>query len=218
MNMDEPAPRCLYLPYERVRWTVTAEELLPVPRHLHVPYSQVVESRRSIRTFAPISESDLSTLLWLTAGTRDVSSTDSSVAHRAAPSAGGLHPIHLLIVRQQSPFLVRYHSGRHVLEQVKCEHADAVAVMSDASKFMPAGGASLIVFAAEPGITASRYHHSISLVWRDAGVLQGQLCFAASALGLACCLLGATGDAWLTTLLSESRLLGMGAALVGARQ
>jgi hypothetical protein len=76
----------------------------------------------------------------------------------------------------------------------------------------------VLAFVAEPGRTAAKYEDSDSLVWRDAGVLQGMLCAVAPAVGLEVCLLGPTGDEWVSRLAGEGQLRGVGLARVVALQ
>ena len=83
-------------------------------------------------------------------------------------------------------------------------------------RVLPGGAATLMLFAVEPGMTFAKYRGACSLVWRDAGVLQGPLAIAAEALNLHFCLLGVTGEPWVGRLLDQPGLIGVGAAYVGA--
>jgi hypothetical protein len=80
---------------------------------------------------------------------------------------------------------------------------------------LPLSSATLLLFAAEPGMTSAKYENAMSLVWRDAGVLQGHLAMAAEAIGLNFCLLGVIGEPWIGALTDEPGLVGVGAAYVG---
>jgi hypothetical protein len=73
-----------------------------------------------------------------------------------------------------------------------------------------------MLFAAEPNLTFAKYNEACSLIWRDAGVLQGILSLAAEDLGLNFCLVGVTGEPWVSGLIEQNTLVGVGAAYVGA--
>lgn len=73
-----------------------------------------------------------------------------------------------------------------------------------------------MLFAAEFGKTAAKYRYPESLVWRDAGVLQGALTLTATALGMSFCLLGITGNPWIGDLADQGQLMGVGAAIFGS--
>jgi hypothetical protein len=135
---------------------------------------------------------------------------------RPAPSAGAIHPIHLILRRPQNKAWQRYDSIAHALIDVSSS-LDAEHVRRAMLEVLPAPEATLILFAAEVGKTAAKYHHPASLVWRDAGALQAVMGFAAHALSLAFCPLGVTGEPWVGELLEHRGLFGVGAAFVGTQ-
>jgi hypothetical protein len=218
-TLGEPKPRAVRLPYERMAWMVESEELLPIPEALELPFDRVLDHRRSQRSFTGLERQTLSSLLWASAGTRDASSPIAPWEHRPPPSAGGLHPIHTLLIPHDEHRLARYNGKRHTLEWIACTPRLVEQVRDDAGLFMPAGGATILLFAAEFLLTASCYEQPESLIWRDAGALQGQFGLVAAGLDANFCLLGTTADAWIKCLLgSNPELLGVGAALVGGPQ
>jgi len=81
---------------------------------------------------------------------------------------------------------------------------------------MVAGSATLLLFVAEPGMTIAKYSNASSLIWRDAGILQGYFAAAAESLDLNFCFLGVTGEPWASQLVDQPGLCGVGAAYVGA--
>ncbi len=70
---------------------------------------------------------------------------------------------------------------------------------------------------AEPGKTSAKYSDADSLVWRDSGVLVGQMALVAEALECNFCPLGITGHDWCSGLKLEGRLAGTGLAVFGSR-
>lgn len=218
-TLGEPSPRISPLSHKRAQWDIELEELLSIPQHVNISFERAVERRKSTRRFALLGRRELSTLLWMSAGTRSVNARDQEQEHRPTPSAGALHPIHMIVIPPIEPRVARYDGRRHALLWLKCDSASVQAVRDEAERFMQTGLANILLFAAEPQITCARYEHAESLVWRDAGMLQAQCGLVASALGLAYCLLGTTGQSWISRLFgSQEGLLGTGAALVGAME
>jgi hypothetical protein len=227
IDLGNPRPR---LPsevkrYAPVRWPdgerIGLPSLAALPSHDLVFERSIVDltsHRRSARVFAPLAQDRLGWLLELTnrqlaSGSQDLG---FPLTQRPAPSAGAIHPVHLVV---QDPALTgwhRYDPVGHALVSVPCA-LDVVAVRRHMDELIAAPAATLLLLAAEPGKTASKYSDPCSLVWRDAGVLLGYLSLAAEALDLAFVPLGVTADPWVAGLVDEPGLAGVGAALVGAR-
>ena len=217
IDPSEPRPRREALPVTRFSWTADREEVLPIPEGIAKPFAAVVDSRRSTRRFSRLAGRQLSSLLWHSAGCR---AQRGAVEFRAAPSAGGIHPIHVLVHPLGSDELAHYDSQRHVLGWSNVEPGARDSTLRDVQEFMAPGQGMLLFFVAEPQLTGARYENHPSLVWRDAGILQGQFALVAAGLDLAFCLLGATGSRWLPSMLSDTdgKLIGVGTALVGASE
>ncbi len=79
--MDTSQPTQIYLPLPSQKGIVSLEE--------------AIARRRSIRDFTPepISQSQLSQILWATQGI-----TDTSRKYRSAPSAGAIYPLEIFVV------------------------------------------------------------------------------------------------------------------------
>lgn len=116
-----------------------------------------------------------------------------ALSHRPCPSAGAIHPIHLLVIDPQAGRWLRYDAVSHALDEVITQ-LEPSGVLAEMHSVLPATSATLLILAAEPGKTAAKYEAAESLVWRDAGVLLGFLAVAAEALGLNYCPLGVTGE------------------------
>lgn len=225
VDLGNPRPRPGVLRYDPVRWPDGDQIALSSPAEMplhHPAFERTIvdlsSRRRSARNFAPLAQDQLGWLLGLV--NRQLASGPENLGFpltlRPAPSAGAIHPIHLIV---QSPALSgwhRYDPTVHALMSVPCE-LDVVAVRRHMDELVEAPTATLLLLAAEPGKTASKYVDSCSLVWRDAGVLLGYLSLAAEALGLAFVPLGITADPWVSGLVNEAGLAGVGAALVGTR-
>nr|WP_323145430.1 hypothetical protein [Stenotrophomonas maltophilia] len=141
-----------------------------------------------------------------------------SLQQRPVPSAGAIHPVHLLVqLPQEGGQWARYNSITHALDVL--DHASAVlqGLCEEARQVVRTEPGSLLLFVAEPAMTAAKYENPCSLIWRDAGVMQGTLAIAAEALALNYCLLGITGDPWVGRLSEQCHLVGVGLAALGAR-
>jgi SagB-type dehydrogenase family enzyme len=187
---------------------------------LPVDLVQLLEHRQTRREFAKeLNLKTLGELLWLVCRNRSsrTSELGFSLESRPHPSAGAIHPVHVLVSRGTRQPWFRYVPVEHALVEVPETEGQANAARAAANRLVPIGRALLLGFVAEPGKTAAKYQAPASLVWRDAGVLLGYLSFVAEALRLSFCPLGITGDPYLTdTLRSEGELHGVGMALIGS--
>ncbi|RUR71065.1 SagB/ThcOx family dehydrogenase [Variovorax guangxiensis] len=174
--------------------------------------------RRSAREFAPLP---LDRLGWLLALANQQLACGPQhlgfpLTQRPSPSAGAIHPVHLIAQNLELGGWNRYDPMGHELVSVP-GGPDVHVVRKAMDELVTAPAATLLLLVAEPGKTAAKYLNSDSLVWRDAGILLGYLSLAAEALGLAFVPLGITGEPWAGKLVDEPGLAGVGAALVGAR-
>lgn len=222
-DLGTPSPRDAVAPYEPIHWPAAQAVRLP----FEVPAAQpgvtlALARRRSCRHFAPTARSDilaaLGTLLGSTCGVVRGPSIDvagTNLSQRPAPSAGAIHPVHVVLNMPDDDAWHRYDPFEHQL--VELRGASATEARREAADIFAAPDACLLLFAAEPGLTGAKYSEADSLVWRDAGALQGLLCLAAEALGLGSCLLGSTGDRHARSLTERSGLHGAGMAYIGCR-
>lgn len=180
-------------------------------------FGEVALGRRTRRSFSALDARQFSTLLTLTCRVQQVGDTELGfpLTRRPAPSAGAIHPIHLILLEPGTSDWQRYDPFRHALVNVPTS-VDAQHVRRAMDEVLAAPSATLLLLAAEGAMTAAKYDHPCSLVWRDAGVLLGWLSMAAEALGLSFCPLGVTGEPWTSRLLDQPGLMGVGAAIVGA--
>ncbi|MFO6292409.1 hypothetical protein, partial [Pseudomonas aeruginosa] len=103
-------------------------------------------------------------------------------------------------------------------QQADIKHAPTkLAGLLDLSLQVLAGDqATRFLFLAEPGKTLGKYQDGCSLIWRDAGALLGVMALTATAQGLNFCPLGITGEPWASGLADQSKLFGVGLALLGS--
>lgn len=218
IELGEPTPLPSPRIHAPIEWPAGSVLALPeADAGCTVPFGNVVRTRRTRREFAPLDLPSLSALLSLTLRVQQSGDTSLGfpITRRPVPSAGAIHPVHLLLIEPAATGWRRYDPFGHALVDLPTSVAPAT-VRSAMERIVPAPQATLMVFAAEFASTGAKYADPASLVWRDAGVLQGCLALAAQALGLSFCLLGATGDPWVRQLLDQRGLAGVGTAFVGA--
>jgi len=222
IDLGSPKPRPSTIKYRPHTWP---QELSVVPlQRPSTPsrrFADVIGSRRSCREFVPVRAQEmlsaLAALFWLACRTK-MEGDDSigfPISHRPSPSAGAIHPIHILA---NIPGLRTWHhldAQRNELVELQHTSVCVEDVRASVESVLPGTHATLVLFIAEPGKTAAKYEHSASLVWRDAGVLQGIISLAAEDVDLGCTMLGVTGDPWSSRLLERPGLHGVGAAYIG---
>ena len=223
IDLGNPHPRLEPAVYEPLTWPEGSNVVRPIDAPssgIDRSFSEVARHRRSCREFAPVPPeamlAKLGEVLSMSCGAQAVG-TDSlgfPLSRRPAPSAGAIHPIHLVVNAPPQNEWFRFDPLTRLLVGVPTT-VRAAEVRATFDEVLPAAHAALLLFVAEPAMTATKYENSASLVWRDAGVLQGIVSLAAEALGLGCTLLGITGDPWSAQLLDQPGLHGVGAAFVG---
>ena len=216
----DPKPRAVPKSYRPIDWEVRERRYLAMPEVDVLPsLATALDSRHSERAFALVPEVLLGALLWHAARTRETapSSLGFPIEHRAAPSAGGIHPVHLIVQLDSKGGWARYNPEEHSLDVLAKSAGRLQPLVAHAEQVLSRGDGHLVLFVAEVGKTAAKYEDPESLIWRDAGILQGCLALVAAGLGLNCCLLGITGSPWVNQLSDQGELLGVGVAILGAK-
>ncbi|HUI28954.1 MAG TPA: nitroreductase family protein [Candidatus Acidoferrales bacterium] len=188
-----------------------------------VSFFAVAESRRTRREFRRIPIEDLSALLWYTLKTRSTLTLQNGYMwqHRPTPSAGGRHPIDVLIYdhgNNQRTFEL-YDPIAHSLNLIHFPNPHpAEKLIEKIGNMIELQEATIILFAAQFGKTLTHYKNGESLVWRDSGALLATFGMMAEALSLNCCGIGITGEPYLSGALASGGLVtGVGGCLVGKR-
>ncbi|HHM7088332.1 nitroreductase family protein [Pseudomonas aeruginosa] len=178
---------------------------------------QLLERRRSRRSFSPLTPEELAALLWFSARTLATANSNLGfeLEHRPSPSAGAIHPIHVLVLLPGDTEWSRYDGRANALIEVPGSSGTLHGLTAQMESIVPAPEATKTLLVAEPGKTQAKYFNSASLIWRDAGALLATMGIAAEALNLNYCPLGTTGEPWASELSSTGDLVGVGAALVG---
>ncbi len=220
INLGNPRPRPEPNPYTPIAWP--KGNVIPLPaigaaEGKDESPIRIMLRRRTRREFSVLGNDLLGALLWVTCHTQQLGSDHLGfpLSRRPCPSGGAIHPIHLLVIHPRDNYWYRYQPDEHALHEIPSK-LDPVEAINAMQEVVSAPAATLFVLAAEPGMTAAKYEASASLIWRDAGVMLGILAIAAEALDLSFCPLGVTGEPWVSQLLDQPGLVGVGAAFAGS--
>lgn len=219
IDLGNPVPRGTPIPYQPVIWDTGAHYVLPAfPEGLDRPFGEVLDERATHRRFTAVNDQQLGAFLWHACRTRDTgtSSLGFDLEHRTAPSAGAIHPIHVFLKRPRDEEWWMYNPQSHQLLLLKHGASRLIGLYEHSLQVLGGDEATRILFVAEPGKTAGKYHDACSLVWRDAGALLAVMALTATAQGLNFCPLGITGEPWASSLDDQGKLVGVGLALLGS--
>lgn len=219
IDLGDPLPRQAPERYVPIEWELG--EICPLPSFagtLDRSFGEVLNARVSQRDFGLVDDLQLGTFLWLACRTRGVGASDLGfdLEHRAVPSAGAIHPIHVVVKRPGDGRWWLYEPRAHQLLELKHAPAKLSGLYDHSLQVLKGYEATRFLFLAEPGKTLCKYQDGCSLVWRDAGTLLGVMALTATAQGLNFCPLGITGEPWASTLADQGKLAGVGLALLGS--
>lgn len=219
IDLGDPLPRPTPKSYVPFEWELGEACSLPAPNEaLARPFSEVLDARTSKHEFCVVHDQQLGTFLWHACRTRGVGPSNLGFAleHRAAPSAGAIHPIHIIVKRPSEDRWWLYKPNAHQLVELICATDRLAGLYEFSLQVLGGEEATRILFLAEPGKTLGKYQDGSSLVWRDAGALLGVMALTATAQGLNFCPLGITGEPWASSLADKDKLAGVGLALLGS--
>jgi hypothetical protein len=177
-----------------------------------------LDARASHREFGVVHDQQLGAFLWHACRTRGsgTSNLGFDLEHRAAPSAGAIHPVHIVVKRPEDDRWWMYEPRAHQLAELRHAPGKLAGLYELSLRVLGGDEATRILFLAEPGKTLGKYQNGCSLVWRDAGVLLAVMALTATAQGLNFCPLGITGEPWASALADQGKLAGVGLALLGS--
>jgi SagB-type dehydrogenase family enzyme len=221
LDRIEPAPR------SEVKTTNGWRPRIRSSRELSAPslnpdkaFIDVLDQRRSRRSFTEPSLDEIGRLLWHAARTREsgVGRLGLRWEHRAAPSAGGLHPLELFIQLSKHDTLLWYDPIRHCLHEVEVPDPDSmIAFRDELGDLLPGFSGAAITLAADLARTDAAYSAGESLLWRDAGCLMMVLHLVSEYLDLPFCPIGLLGDTLLKALNAPRMWIPAGVCAIGAR-
>lgn len=219
IDLGNPIPKARSEPYILFRWPTGEIKRLPIESPTTpIAFKQVLATRRTERHFHALTDAQLGQVLWQACRSLEIwpSPYGFDLEHRAAPSAGAIHPIHILIHRPTNPQWWLYQPQGHCLVEVLGAAEKLDGLLQRSSQVLASDHATHMLFIAEPGKTLAKYSDGCSLVWRDAGALLAVIALTARAHGLNFCPLGITGEPWAGALADQEQLVGVGLGLLGS--
>lgn len=223
IDTSDPIPREAPLACRQFRFDCGEARYLDVPEQMDEQvFWEVVSRRKSRREFGQLNELNLAALLWYTEKTISQKRLSNGIVweHRPTPSAGGLHPISIVVqAPEDGTFpLFHYDPFGHALRQIAATKEACCRLSQLANEVLDAQSGTVLWLVADFRKADAFYSNADSLVWRDCGALIGMLCLVAEALNLNACPLGICGDEWLRIALSlPDGIHGVGAVIVGGR-
>lgn len=170
-------------------------------------FIDVIQERKSCRDFKGLSIDQLSNLLWLSCKVKDIAidSTGYILTHRPSASAGGRHPIDVLVL---SPILGNstvyyYNPFEHTLNKLYLVDTDVAELQSHVNESIALGGATILWLLTHPARTTAKYNNAVSLIWRDAGALIHSIQLACTFLNTNSCALGSLGEPYISNIFSK---------------
>lgn len=217
----EPSPKQVASLGVPLRWpTTSAINVLPLPPPPE-SFAQVLLRRRSARVISCCSLRDLvSAISFATRSLYVRRVADAERFRRPSPSAGGLHPLHVLLASPSGAarvFLADPDKSRLVcLAVTRPEQMDALR--DRRHSILPHARGYLLVLAGNMDLLGAHYENSETLFWRDAGALAQTLALTFEAYRLKSCLMGVSGSEMVKAIGMENALTAAGAMVVGASE
>lgn len=219
----EPRPKSAPSHWEPFAPDFDGEELLsPGWPGRAVEFNDIVTSRRS-KVGGPLAWDQVGNLLWhLTRATGSPTPGRAGmvVERRAAPSAGGLHPISFICIADDAAAPRLYRPEPHAFLRLRVKSPDfATRNRALVQAVIGSVRGCTVRFVADRAKVAAAYEDADSLILRDAGALLATACFYAQWLGLAACPLGFLGSELLDDLgVPTSRFVGVGGVQISATE
>lgn len=219
LNAPSPRPKSRPNVSSGVRFANAVEEQLASPdQAVKALFADVVLRRRSGSRFHKVGRDSLTSLLWYSVRTQAVNQEDPVRELRPVPSAGALHPIHLLLSSSPAHW-ERYVARSHAIAGLQVDKRSAESIWAEVRDILDPGEGIALLLLADLGLARAYYDHPDTLLFRDSGCLLGHLGLVAEALGLSFRILGPTGEPWASDLIVGvgGLLVGVGLAVVGGR-
>ncbi len=182
-------------------------------------FLEVFSGRRSIKELGRCPIEKLSYILYYAIKPYSIARDDYGVTvyKSAAPSAGGRHPIDVIVglPERHKRCLYLYDALNHSLRRMNIAPQKQWVFQNDVEQTLPFGESTLIWFSVQYMRTASKYSDYMSLVWRDIGA---QLCCiqqAAKYVGLDSCPIGYLAEETFDAMFGSDKLISGGGMIVG---
>jgi SagB-type dehydrogenase family enzyme len=189
-------------------------KLLPEPKWFPDESLRSILERRETRYGGGQVDLDhIGALMWF--ANRKLKSLEGSndeLQHRPIPSAGGLHPIELIVAGiRENPGVWWYRSDTHALALLDVADGTEGKLAVAASGCLPVEVATQIWLAGDIEKIRAKYERPESLLVREAGFILCGLTLVATALGLDAIPLGVTGHGLISEEIRWTRaVVGLG--------
>lgn len=183
-------------------------------------FLDVIMNRRSNKVFHPLSLENLSELLYFSNKIHELYEEDSGyiASKRTAPSAGGRHPIDLLIsmpTTKSERNLAYYNPIDHSLNELNINGQKLVSFFSEINENILINNACVIWFSIQTNKTQTKYENCESLYWKDCGALLYCIQIVSNYIGLKSCPLGNLATNGYNNIFKTDQLISGGGILVG---
>lgn len=179
VEMSGPTIREHPIPFEPFQYEGDLVIKLPeVAKEKHrAEFLEVFSGRRSIKQLGACPLDCLSQVLYYAVKPYGIGRDDyGEIVYRsAAPSAGGRHPIDILVGMMDGGVrrLFLYQTINHSLKRLGVKEELQAAFFDDIETTLPMGESVILWFSVQYMRTASKYTDYMTLIWRDVGA---QLC------------------------------------------
>lgn len=211
---EEPKPRVIV---EANRVPIVSQSRTLLPRQIEQPrvdFFDTLDSRQS-STGGLLETAKLSSLLWHSMRLRERRPGRFGIGResRSAPSAGGLHPIRLIVMSIDGVDSGIYDDHSHALLPISARAIELNRV--NIAEIFGISTGTTIQFAADAGLVSACYENPSSLIWRDAGALAATMCLIATTLCIAATPVGRVGNAIVEAANLPDGFIGAGAVHFG---
>lgn len=209
------------IPFEPFLYPVAEEIKLPTVSEGQSSsgFLEVFSRRRSVKKIGRCPLESLSKVLYYTLKPYSIAQDDFGVTvyRSAVPSAGGRHPVDVLVGLPDGKGrrLYLYQPLNHSLRRLVIEDELQHTFFGDVEQTLLLGESTLLWFSVQYMRTASKYSDYMSLVWRDIGAELCCLQQAAKYVGLDSCPIGYLAEESFSSLFKTDKLISGGGMIVG---
>lgn len=221
--MNGPSIRERHLEYEPFVYPILEKIKLPVVNFSkrQKDFLDVLRGRRSEKQLGICTLEELSEILFHAVKPYAISRDDydMTVYRSASPSAGGRHPIDILVglPEKEGRQLYLYEPLSHSLVRLGIPAELQREFFDDVNQTLPLGDSILIWFSVQYMRTASKYTDFESLVWRDAGAQLYCLQQVAKYVGLDSCPIGYLAEDTFHRMFQCASLISGGGMIIGLK-
>jgi SagB-type dehydrogenase family enzyme len=186
-----------------------------------ISFWDVLDKRRSARTFHKLSLDEIGNVLWLSAKVKDISVQENGyiLTHRPSASAGARHPIDVLVlspVLDNSESCYYYNPFEHSLNKLRNTDGIIDHFLNHINSVFQTNDGTIIWFVAHSIRTAAKYENPLSLIWRDAGALIHSVQLACTVSNINSCPVGTLGEPFISQMFpNNENIISAGGIVIG---